>query len=293
MSSNQFVGKVSVSEVITWILLVLVLFFTITPIVFMVSASFMDAKQIMAMPFTWLPSKKYFTTESRSFFTNFVKAVMGNNNEPMFLRDLFNSLVVAITCSVTTVLLASLCGYGLAKFNFKGRMLVFMAIMATMMIPFEAIMIPLYMVASSMKMMNTYRGLIIPFLVSAFGVFQMRQYLITFPSEYLDAARVDGLGEFNIYSRIVLPNCTPVIATLGILSFRNQWDNLLWPLLVSQSESMKTIPLYITKFSEEKQTDEGAMMACALLASIPMFILFACLSKYFLGGAAVYESRKG
>lgn len=121
----------------------------------------------------------------------------------------------------------------------------------------------------------------------------MRQYLITFPSEYLDAARVDGLNEFKIYSNIVLPNCTPVIATLGILSFRNQWDNLLWPLLVSQSEKMKTIPLYITKFSEEKQTDEGAMMACALLASIPMFILFGALSKYFIGGAEVYESRKG
>ena len=154
-------------------------------------------------------------------------------------------------------------------------------------------MIPLYMVASNFKMMNTYYGLIVPFLVSAFGVFQMRQYLITFPTEYLDASRVDGLNEFPIYWKIVLPNCTPVIATLGILSFRNQWDNLLWPLLVSQREEMKTIPLYISKFAEEKQTDEGALMACALLASIPMFILFFTLSKYFLGGAAVFESRKG
>ncbi len=293
MSSNRFVGKVTASEIITWVFLILVLAFTIVPIVFMFVASFMDAKQIMAMPFTWIPSKKYFTTESRNFFSNFVKAIMGNNNEPVFFRNMLNSLIVAIVCSITTVMLASLCGYGLAKFNFKGRTFVFMAIMATMMIPFEAIMIPLYMVTSKFKMMNSYRGLIIPFLVSAFGVFQMRQYLLTFPTEYLDASRVDGLGEFNIYTRIVLPNCTPVIATLGILSFRNQWDNLLWPLLVSQSENMKTLPLYITKFSEEKQTDEGALMACALLASIPMFIMFAALSKYFLGGAAVYESRKG
>ena len=189
--------------------------------------------------------------------------------------------------------MASLCGYGLAKFNFKGKTLVFMLIMSTMMIPFEAIMIPLYLVASKFKLINTIPGLIIPFLVSAFGVFQMRQYLLTFPSEYLDAARVDGLGEFKIYYKIVLPNSTPVIATLGILSFRNQWDNLLWPLLCSQAEKMKTVPLYISKFAEEKQTDEGALMACALLASIPMFILFFSLSKYFLGGAAVYESRKG
>ncbi len=293
MASNTYTGKVSVMEVVVWILLILVVCFTLAPILFMFVASFMDAKQIMSMPFNWIPSKKYFTTADRTFFTNFHKAIWGNNNNFSFPRNILNSLIVAIADSITTVLLASLAGYGLAKFKFKGRNFVFMAIMATMMIPFEAIMIPLYMVASGMHMINTYRGLIVPFMVSAFGVFQMRQYLITFPSEYLDAARVDGLNEFRIYSRIVLPNCTPVIATLGILSFRNQWDNLLWPLLVAQSEKMKTIPQYITKFSEEKQTDEGAMMACAFIASIPMFILFACLSKYFIGGAAVYESRKG
>ncbi len=293
MNNNKFVGKIGFGEILTYVILIMVLVFTLMPLAFMITASFMDAKQIMAMPYSWIPSKKYFTTETRTFFTNFKKAILGNHGEKIFFRNLFNSLIVAITCSLTTVLLSSLCGYGLAKFNFKGKTVVFMAIMSTMMIPFEAIMIPLYLVASKFKMINTIPGLIIPFLVSAFGVFQMRQYLITFPSEYLDAARVDGLDEFRIYSRIVLPNSTPVIATLGILSFRNQWDNLLWPLLCSQAEKMKTIPLYISKFAEEKQTDEGALMACALLASIPMFILFFTLSKYFLGGAAVYESRKG
>ena len=229
------------------------------------------------MPFRWIPSREYFSSADRTFFTNFQKAILGNNENATFFRNMFNSFFVAIVDSITTVLLASLCGYGLAKFRFKGRNFVFMSIMATMMIPFEAIMIPLYMVVSGMKLMNTYRGLIFPFMVSAFGVFQMRQYLLTFPTEYLDAARVDGLSEPRIYSSIVLPNCKPVIATLGILSFRNQWDNLQ----------------YITQFSEEKMTDEGAMMACAFLASIPMIILFFSLSKYFLGGAAVYESRKG
>ncbi len=290
---NKFVGKVTVVEVLIWVLLIAVLIFTITPIIFMITASFMDAKQILAMPFSWIPSKEYFTSADRTFFTNFHRAIMGNNDNPTFFRNLFNSLVVAITDSFTTVFLASLCGYGLAKFRFRGRNLIFIAIMSTMMIPFEAIMIPLYMVVSGMDMINTYRGMIIPFMVSAFGVFQMRQYLLTFPSEYLDAARVDGVSEPGIYAKIVIPNSKPVIATLGILSFRNQWDNLLWPLLVAQSEAMKTIPQYITKFSEEKMTDEGAMMACAFLASIPMFILFFTLSRYFLGGAAVYDSRKG
>ena len=290
---NKFVGKITISEILIWAFLLILLAFVLVPIVFMFVASFMDAKQILAMPFDWIPSKEYFTRADRTFATNFIKAIRGNNNNNIFFRNLFNSLVVALSCSVTTVLLASFCGYGLAKFKFKGRNLVFISIMATMMIPFEAIMIPLYMVTQKFGMINTYPGMIVPFLVSAFGVFQMRQYLLTFPSEYLDAARVDGLGEFNIYARIVLPNSTPVIATLSILSFRNQWDNLLWPLLVAQQEKMKTIPQYITKFSEEKLTDEGAMMAVALLASIPMFVLFFSLSRYFLGGAAVYESRKG
>jgi multiple sugar transport system permease protein len=206
---------------------------------------------------------------------------------------MLNSLIVSSAVACITVFLASLTGYGLAKFRFKGRNLVFMMIMATMMIPFEAIMIPLYMVARGLNIQNSYVGLVLPFMVSAFGVFQMRQYLITFPAEYLDAARVDGMGEPGIFLKIVFPNCTPAIATLAILSFRGQWDNLLWPLLIIQSEKMKTIPLYISKFSEEKMTDEGAMMAVAAIASIPMFILFFSLSRYFIGGSAVYDSRKG
>ena len=291
--NNQFVGKVKAGEVITYIVLALLVVFTIVPIIFMFCASFMDAKQILAMPFRWLPSKDYFTSETRTFLTNFVKAVRGNNYNNIFFTAMLNSLIVAITCSVTTVFFSALCGYGLAKFHFKGRNVVFMAIMSTMMIPFEAIMIPLYLVSRSLGIMNTLPGLIIPFAISAFGVFQMRQYLLTFPSEFLDASRVDGLREFGIFLRIVLPNSTPVIATLGILSFRNQWDNLLWPMLCAQAEKLKTLPLYISSFAEEKQTDEGALMACAFLASIPMFILFFTLSKYFLGGAAVFESRKG
>ena len=291
--NNQFVGKVKAGEIITYIVLILLVLFTIFPILFMLTASFMDAKQILAMPFKWIPSKEYFTSSSRTFMTNFVKAIRGNNNNNIFFTAMLNSLLVAITCAVTTVFFSALCGYGLAKFRFKGRNVVFMAIMSTMMIPFEAIMIPLYMVTRSVGLMNTLPGLIVPFAISAFGVFQMRQYLLTFPSEFLDASCVDGLREFGIFLRIVLPNSTPVIATLGILSFRNQWDNLLWPMLCAQAERLKTLPLYIAGFAEEKQTDEGALMACAFLASIPMFTLFFTLSKYFLGGAAVFESRKG
>jgi len=268
-----------------YLILIIVVVFTIAPLLFMTTASFMTAKQILRMPFSWIPEGLN--------WPNFVKAVAGNDGKFMFPRNIFNSILVAGTVTVTTVFLACMTGYGLAKFKFRGRTVVFMMIMATMMIPFEAIMIPLYLVTTKMGLQNSYGGLIIPFMVNAFGVFMMRQYLITFPDEFLEAARIDGMGEMRIFWSIIFPNSGPTIATLAILAFRAQWDNLLWPLLVVQSEKMKTIPLYIVKFTAEKHSDEGAMMAVALLASIPMFILFFTLSEYFVGGSAVYASRKG
>lgn len=272
-------------KIIVWMLLIVLLVFTITPLLFMVSSSCMTSRQIVRMPFSWIPKPFY--------GMNYLQALRGNDGSWIFPRNIWNSFIVAITVSITTVLLAAITGYGIAKFNFRGRNFVFLLIMATMMIPFEVIMIPLYMVANSLHMQDSYAGLIVPFLVSAFAIFQMRQYLTTFPSEYLDASRVDGLGEFRIFWWIVFPNCKPVAATVGILAFRGQWDNLLWPLLIAQSEKMKTIPLYISKFAEEKMTDEGAMMAAAVIASVPMFLLFGFLSRYFIGGSAIYESRKG
>ena len=160
------------------------------------------------------------------------------------------------------------------------------------MIPFEAIMIPLYLIVTNFGWQDTYWALIVPFLMSAFGVFLMRQFLLTFPDELLDAARIDGASEIGIFFRVVLPNSLPPIATLAILTFRSQWDSLLWPLLVIQSPKMKTIPLYIVQFAEEKFTNEGALMAAAVIASVPMLILFLSLTKYFIGGSNVYTGGK-
>ncbi|MBB6482124.1 carbohydrate ABC transporter permease [Spirochaeta isovalerica] len=276
---------ISPISLLIWIILTSALVFTLMPIVFMFSASMMPSKDILKMPFPWIPKEFH--------WQNFTKAIAGNDGSFIFIRNFSNSVIVSAVVTVTTVILSSMTGYGLAKFRFKGRNIVFLAIMATMMIPFEAIMIPLYLVATKLHLQNSYGGLIIPFLVNAFGVFMMRQYLLPFPDEFLDATRIDGAGELSIFWHIVLPNCAPAIATLSILTFRSQWDNLLWPLLVAQSEKMKTLPLYIVKFAAEKYTDEGAMMAVAVLGSIPMLILFFTMSRYFVSGASVFSSRKG
>ncbi|GAB6088428.1 carbohydrate ABC transporter permease [Spirochaeta dissipatitropha] len=273
------------SRSIIYIVLAVLLGFTVLPLLFMITASFMPSGEIMRMPYPWIPS--------RAAFENYYHAIAGNDGSFIFRRNILNSLIVSSSVTITTIILGSLTGYSIAKFTYRGRTLVFMMIMATMMIPFEAIMIPLYMVATRLGLQNSYAGLILPFLVNAFGVFMMRQYYTTFPDEFLDAARVDGMGEISIFTKIILPNTGPAIATLAILAFRSQWDTLLWPLLIAQSETMKTIPLYIVQFAAERHSNYGAMMAVATIASIPMFILFISLSRYFTGGASVYSARKG
>jgi len=256
----------------------------LVPLVFMAGASLMPAVDIMKMPYRWIPE----TWKP----ANYLQALAGNDGSWMYLRNILNSVIVSTSIAVSTVVLSSLVGYGLAKFNFRGRNAVFMAIMGTMMIPFETVMIPLYLIIVKAGMQNSYAGLIVPFMMNAFGVFIMRQYLITFPGDMLDAARIDGCSEPRIFRDIVFRNSGPAAATLAVLSFRQQWDNLLWPLLVAQEEKMKTIPAYIVKFAAEKHADEGAMMAVAVIASLPVFVLFFTLSKYFLGGSAVYQAGK-
>ena len=280
---SWYLGKASTG--VMWLFLILAAALVLIPLVFMFTASAMPARDIRRLPYPWIPDGFY--------WPNFWNGLKGPEDDFIFFRNALNSLIVAGSVAFFTVILSSATGYGLAKFKFKGRNLVFMLIMATMMIPFEAIMIPLYMVAMRMGMQDTYAGLILPFLANAFGVFLMRQHLITFPDEILDAARIDGAGELRIFGSIVLPSSGPAIATLAILAFRSQWDSLLWPLLVVQSDEMKTIPLYITRYMAETHSDEGIMMAVAVLASLPMIILFLTLSKYFVSKDGLTSATKG
>lgn len=273
-----------ITNISIWFFLFTTAIIILLPIIFMFTSSIMPAIDILKMPYPWITSDFH--------WQNYWNGLKGTDNSFLFLRNVFNSLFVASIVTTTTILLSVMTGYGLAKFNFKGRNLVFIVFMATMMIPFEVIMIPLYLVIVKMGFIDSYIGLILPFLTTAFGIFLMRQSLITFPDEVLDAARIDGAGELSIFFKVVIPNSKAAIATLAILSFRTQWDSLLWPLLVVQSDRMKTIPLYITKYMAETHTDEGIMMAVAVMASIPIFILFFSMSKYFIS-SGLHSSTKG
>lgn len=254
------------------------------PMLFMLSASIMPSREIFSMPYRWIPKTLH--------FQNYFNAIAGNDRSFIFVRNTVNSIYVALLTSLFAVIVSAAAGYGLSKFAFRGRNFVFLLIMGRMMIPFEAIMIPMYLTAVKLGMQNTYTGMILPFVLNTFAVFQMRQYLMSFPDDMLDAGRIDGLGEMGIFRKLVFKNSTPAIATSAILCFRGQWDNLLWPLLIAQKATMKTIPAYIVRFTEEKSSDEGAMMAVAVIASIPIIILFISLSRYFLGGSAMYSAGK-
>mgnify|MGYP002682696731 FL=1 len=278
-------SRAKIADILILLFLIGMCALVLIPLVFMFTASTMPAIDIMKLPYPWFSDHIH--------WQNFWNGLRGPEGDFILLRNTLNSLIVAVAVTASTVLLSSMTGYGLAKFEFKGRNAVFMTIMATMMIPFEAIMIPLYMVVMGMGLQDSYAGLIVPFLTSAFGIFLMRQFLLTFPDEVLDAARIDGASEPRIFASIVLPNAGPAIATLAVLTFRSQWDSLLWPLLAVQSEEMKTIPLYITKFMAETHSDEGIMMAIAAMASLPMFILFFTMSRYFISREGLYSTTKG
>ncbi|HOE75819.1 MAG TPA: carbohydrate ABC transporter permease [Rectinema sp.] len=284
LSSRWNTIKYNAGSFIATAILVIACSAAILPFAFMLSASLMPGHDVTTIPYRWIPETP--------LWSNYLRALKGSDGSWIYLRNIANSFIVASSVALSSVILASLTGYGLAKFHFKGRNIVFMGIMATMMIPFETVMIPLYLTAVKFGLQNRLIGLILPFLTSAFGVFLMRQFLLGFPDELLDAARIDGCSEFQIYRSIVFRNATPAIATLAILAFRGQWDNLIWPLLIIQKEELKTIPLYIVLFTSELSTDEGAMMAVAVIAALPVFILFFTMSKYFLSGAGVYTGSK-
>ncbi|MGD1816273.1 MAG: carbohydrate ABC transporter permease [Pleomorphochaeta sp.] len=282
--SNKIKDSNIISSIILNIILIGVGLLVLVPIAFMFTSSFMSTKEIFSMPFNWIPD---------SFnLDNYVQAIAGNDKSYIFVRNVFNSLFVAATTTVLATLISAFAGYGLAKYQFRGRNTVFMLLMGRLMIPFEAIMIPMYITAVKLNLQNTYLGLILPFLLNVFGLFQLRQYLISFPDDMIDAGRIDGLGEVKIFWKLVINNSTPALATAAIFCFKGQWDNLLWPLLVAQKQEMQTIPTYIIKFTEEKSSNEGSMMAVAALASLPMIVLFLSLSKYFLGGSAMYSASK-
>lgn len=261
---------------ITYIVLTLIAIIWVFPFVWMVLGSFKTQKEILAQPPTFFAQ--------HPTVSNFAQWLTQLNFGTYFT----NSLIVSVITVLGNVLFDSMVGYALAKIPFKGKGIVFGAVMVTLMVPAVATFVPLFVLISNFHLVNTYAALILPYLTQPIGVFLMRQFMSGVPDALMEAARVDGAGELRIFFQIVLPECGPAVATLAILTFLSSWNNFLWPLVASQTEDKYTLPVALSLYSTgQNSTNYGILLSGAVLVITPIVILFVALQRYFVQGVAM------
>lgn len=204
-----------------------------------------------------------------------------------FVRWFVNSLLIAGITTASVAFFDSLAGYTLAKFTFPGQQLVFIMILSTLMVPTEMLVIPWYLMSINLHWSNSYWGIMFPGVMSAFGVFLMRQFFENVPNELLDAARIDGVSEFGLFWRIALPLVRPALAALCIFTFLGNWNAFLWPLIVTRTPEMRTLPVGIAFFSSEAGSAYELIMTAAALATIPVLVIFAIFQRQIIKGVAL------
>lgn len=249
------------------------------PIYWMVSTSFRQPAEVFSLPIHWLPSHLGFGNYSSAW------------SQYDFTRFTINSVVVSGCVTAAQVLLASLAGFGLAKYRFFGRDVLLLAILATIMLPVEVVMVPLFTTVQALGWINSYQGLIVPMIADAFGVFLMRQFMLRIPDDLIHAARLDGASELRIFFQIAMPLSWPAIATLAIFVWRETWDDFLWPFLTVSDMPHRTLPLGIALMQQDFTTDYGRVMALASLATIPPALVFFLFQRAFVRGIALTGLR--
>lgn len=242
------------------------------PLLWMVSASLMPAMDSTQIPPPLLPSQA--TLEH--YRTLFDKLNVG--------RYFLNSLGVAAATTLLSLLFNSMAGYAFAKLPFPGRERLFRALLAAMVLPAQIAMLPLFLLLKQFGLVNSYSGLIVPGMASIFGIFLVRQYALSIPDSLLDAARVDGAGEFRIYWHVVLPLLKPILVTLAIFTFLGCWNDFMWPLILLADQTLYTLPVALSNLMGEHAADTELMMAGSVLTIAPVLLLFLLLQKYYIEG---------
>lgn len=202
-----------------------------------------------------------------------------------FFKGLLNSLIVSGSITLAVLFFSSLAGFAFAKLRFPGKQVLFIAVIATMMVPLQLGIIPQYMIVSRFGWVDTLWAVIIPAVANAFGVFWMRQYISSsVPDELLESGRIDGCSTFRLYRSIVLPSVRPALATLGIITFMNHWNDFLWPLIVLKNEGIQTIQIMLRRLNDAYYTDYALVLAGTFMATLPILIVFLLFSKQFIAG---------
>jgi len=261
------------AQIIRWTILFLGGVVMVMPIVFMMSTSFKWPHEIYNLMI--IPDDP--TIENYTYVLE----------DGRFYKWFFNSLVIATVTTISAVIFDSLVGYTLCKFRFRGRMVVFVAILSTLMIPTEMLVIPWYLMAKDFGWLNSYWGIMFPGIMTAFGTFLMKQFFESVPDDFLEAARIDGLNEFQIWWTVAMPLVTPAISALAIFVFLGNWTAFIWPLIVTNDPNLYTLPVGLTTFSVEQSVEWELIMTGAALATIPTLIVFLVFQRYIIRGVVM------
>jgi multiple sugar transport system permease protein len=256
--------------ILAWTLLFIGGLIMVTPLLFMLSTSLKDASQVYDLRL--IPVSP--TLE------NYWQILADGR----FVRWFVNSMVVAVIVTISNVFFDSLVGYTLAKFKFRGRYVVFIAILSTLMIPTEMLVLPWYLMASQFGWLDSYWGIMFPGMMTAFGTFLMKQFFETVPDDFIEAARIDGLNEFTIWWKIALPLVMPALSALAIFTFLGNWTAFFWPLIVTTSADLYTLPVGLSSFAVEQSIQWEKIMTGASIATLPTLIVFLILQRYIVRG---------
>ena len=248
------------------------------PFFWMIISSFKLNRDVLAIPIRFFPPEWNWMSYVNVF------TMFPDFNFPRFI---LNSLIVTIVAVLFCLFLSATAGYGFAKYRFKGNGVLFMIVLATIMISFEAIVVPLFILVRRLGMQNTYWGLIIPESLTAFGVFMMRQFFFSLPNDFIESARMDGANEYVIFARIAIPIAQTALLALVIFHAQWVWNLLLWPLIVMSNPDMRVLPQGIALFKGGYNTPYPEQLAVSVIACIPLLLLYIFLSKYFVQGIAM------
>ena len=248
---------------------------TLLPFFYIMVSSLKTPAELRQTPpdfFSKTPSLNYYTT------------ILKDKDIPL-AQNLLNSVFVSLSRVVITLFTSSFAGYIFAKYHFKGKNLAFGVILVQIMIPFQVVMIPNYLLVVKLHLIDSLWALIIPAFVDAYGIFMMKQFIESMPAELMDAARIDGASEFGIYSRIILPQMGPPLASLGIFTFMATWNDYLWPLIVLTSPEKRTIPLLVVWFQTQHSANQGLVLAASILTLLPIFLVYIFLQRWIVDQA--------
>jgi len=255
-----------------YIISILLAVLALIPFLWMISTSLKSRGALMSIPIEWIPAEPTLDAYTEVF------------SRFPFLRTIGNSLFISVAFTLITLVSASMAAFAFAKLRFRGSGIILSIYIATMMIPTQVTMIPLFVVMNRLGLIDSYASVILPSMFKPFAVFLLVQQMKTIPNDYLDAARIDGAGLFHIYFRVALPLCIPTLATLAVTTFMESWNDYLWPLLMLTDRNKMTLPIALSTLNGQYNTEYNVLMAGSLISMIPIIIIYIAAQKQFKAG---------